>query len=469
MSANPFWKSFQMRVTLALIISMFFIGALSNFLIYRFTLDTQLEDLRGKLKIIAQTAALMIDANTLLSVPLSKEGMNSLQYQIIAQKLKAVKEANPPVRFIYTLTKTEKEGIWQFIVDPEPSLTSQRREKATAFPGDRYDASRFPEMLKAFSGPSADRRPESDEWGLTLSGYAPIRNAVGQAVAVLGVDIMAPEVYAMQKNVHQRSALVLLLGIIFSLPLGMAVSHRISGPVKRLVEGTRRIAQGDLKYQVDISGKDEIAELARSFNYMAVSLRQSQEKLHSYFYDVIQSLIRIVEARDRYTRGHSERVAEYAAKIAGKMGFSADEIALLRETGMLHDIGKLGIEESVLNKREKLSQEEWEMIRQHPLIGEEILKPIYLNPQMLSIVREHHEHYDGKGYPRGLQGDEIGIFAQILSVADAYDAMTSSRAYREAFSKVAAIEELKRNKGTQFSPKIVEVFIRVLQEDSPII
>ncbi|MDD5585261.1 MAG: HD-GYP domain-containing protein, partial [Candidatus Omnitrophica bacterium] len=190
-----------------------------------------------------------------------------------------------------------------------------------------------------------------------------------------------------------------------------------------------------------------------------------RNKIHDYFYDVIQSLVRIVEARDRYTRGHSERVADYAAKVAVKMGYSLEEIEVLRETALLHDIGKLGIQESVLNKKEALTEEEWEMIRRHPLIGENILKPVALNQKMLSIVRGHHERYDGKGYPDGLKGNDIGIFAQMLSVVDAYDAMTSSRAYRPAFSRGEALEELKRNSGTQFNPKIVDVFVRIVQEE----
>ncbi|MBU2102571.1 MAG: hypothetical protein KKF80_04165, partial [Candidatus Omnitrophica bacterium] len=165
-------KSFQMRVTLALVAALFLVAALSNFLIYRFMAQFQLESLRDKLKIIAQTASLALDAETLMSVPLRKEGIETPQYRVIADKLSQIKKANPPIRFIYTMTKTEQEGIWQFVVDPEPAADGARGKNATAYPGDRYDARRFHELLRAFDGPSADKKLEVDEWGVTLSGYA---------------------------------------------------------------------------------------------------------------------------------------------------------------------------------------------------------------------------------------------------------------------------------------------------------
>lgn len=464
---NLLLRSFQTRVTLVLILSMLFIGAMSNFLIYKFALDSQFNQLRDKLEVIAQTAALMVDADTLLEVPLNQEGINTAQYKIISERLNKIREVNPPIHYIYTMTKTAQEGIWQFIVDADIPTEEEIKKGTTSYPGDKYNASRFPEMLEAFDGPSADRELGIDEWGTVLSGYAPIRDKNGESVAVLGVDIKADDVYRIQKEVHLRAIFVLGLGIIFSILLGMLFSKGITNPVKKLVEGTRHISKGDLQYQVEVKGGDEISELARSFNRMAVSLHVSRRRLHNYFYRIVQSLVLILEARDHYTRGHSERVAEYAEKIALKMGFSQEKTELLKETGVLHDIGKLGVQESILNKKEKLTEEEWEMIRRHPVIGEDILKPVLLNPEMLAIVRGHHERYDGKGYPDKLSGQNINIFAQILSVADAYDAMTSPRAYRSAFGKEKAIEELDENRGTQFNPEIVDAFLQVLQEETP--
>lgn len=445
---------------------MLFSGAMSNFLIYKFFLNSQFNQLRDKLKVIAQTASLMIDADILLQVPLNPEGINTPQYKTIAEKLRKIREVNPPIEYIYTLTKTDQEGIWQWVVDADLPTEEERKEGIAAYPGYKYNAWRFPEMLKAFDGPSADRELSVDEWGITFSGYAPIRNKDGRSVAILGVDISAEDVYKIQKDVNQRALFVLVLGIIFSVSLGTLISETVTKPIKKLVEATYHITQGNLQYRVEVKGSDEISQLAISFNQMSLSLDESRKRLYDYFYRMVQSLVRIIEARDHYMKGHSERVAEYVEKITLKMGYPQEKVALIKEITLLHDIGKLGIQESILNKKDKLTEEEWETIRKHPIIGEDILKPVLLNEEMLAMVRGHHERCDGRGYPDKLSGENINYFAKILSVADAYDAMTSFRAYRVALSKKEAIEELKKNSGNQFDPQIVGIFVRILQEES---
>ncbi|MEK6567454.1 MAG: HD domain-containing phosphohydrolase [Candidatus Omnitrophota bacterium] len=454
--------SFQTRLTLALIAAMFFAASMSNILIYNYVLSSKLNDLRDRLMAIAQTGTLALNADILTQVPLKREGMNTPQYREISGKLEEIQKANPQIKYIYTITRTEKEGIWQFVVDPRPSMERTGRQWVTSYPGDKYNASRFPEMLKAFSGPSADKKLELDEWGATLSGYAPVRDKEAKAVAILGVDISADEVYLIQKEAHRRLLFILFLGILISLVLGMLISKGITKPVEKLVEGTRRVSRGDLNYTVKVKGKDEISELAESFNRMAKSLAESRNKLLDYFYRVVESLVRALEAKDPYTKGHSERVADYARDIAVKMGLPEDKIKLLREIASIHDIGKLGLSENILNKKEKLTDEELRLIRNHPLTGEEILKPLNISKEMLSAVRSHHERHDAKGYPDKISGDNINIFAAIVSVADAYDAMTSCRAYRKPLSKEEAILELKKNSGTQFNPKVVEAFLQIL-------
>lgn len=454
------FRSFRAKVTLVLVLSMLFVGVMNNFLIYKFALDSQLDALRNQLMIIAQTAALTIDADTLMKVPLNPEGANTPQYKNIVRKLQKIKEINLPIKYIYTMTKTEEKGIWQFIVDPTPL-----DEEDASYPGDKYNVARFPEMLKGFDNPSADKKLEVDEWGVTLSGYTPIRDKKGKAAAMLGVDVTADDVYLTQREVHKRAVFVLVLGIIFSLSLGMLISNRIADPIRKLAEGTRRIAKGDLQYQVEVKGRNEISELAHSFNEMAGSLSESRKKLHDYFYRAMESLVRLLEAKDAYTRGHSSRVAKYTEKIALKMNFPQEEVESLRKIAKVHDIGKLGIPKSILNKKEKLTEEDWKTIQEHPGIGEKILRPVVFNEEMLAIVRGHHERYDGKGYPDGIKGDDITISSQIVSVADTYDAMTSTRAYRLSLSKEEAIEELKKNSGIQFNSRIIEAFLKVLEQE----
>ena len=459
-----FFGSFRSKVTVALVLSLFLVAAISNLLIYQFSYNAQFEQFREQLEMVAQTAALSVDPDILMQVPLSRDGAKSAQYNAIAEKLSQIKKANPQILFIYTMGQTEK-GVWQFIVDPEPKAQSKGEFGPTSYPGDKYNASRFPEMLKALAIPSADKKLMVDEWGVTLSGYAPVRGRDGKPVAILGIDISAQDVYGMQKELLRRAILVLGVGMLISIVLGLLVSKRATDPVKELEEATRRFAAGDLRYRVHIKGRDEISRLGESFNKMAESLVASKEALQDYFYRIVQSLVRGLEAKDSYTRGHSDRVAEYARTLALEMGIPEKEADMLKKVTELHDIGKLGIDERVLNKVEKLTDEEWRTVKEHPVTGEEILGPVFLDKRMLSIVRSHHERYDGTGYPDGLKGDEIDLLAQIVSVADAYDAMTTTRAYRGPLSKQVAIEELKKNSGTQFNPRIVEAFLKVLNRE----
>jgi HAMP domain-containing protein len=458
-----FFKRFSSKVTASLILAMFVIVIVSNGLIHRYVMTAQFEQLQDKLKVIARTAALVISADDLMSIPLNKEGMSTTAYQVTSGKLKRIKEENPTIAFIYIMAPTSQEGIWQFIVDADP--LSRRREGITSYPGDKYDATRFPQLIRSFHGATADNVIGRDEWGAVLSGYAPILNSQGAPVAVLGVDMLAEDVYAVQRSVNLRVMFLFGLGILLSFLIGAVLSRRITGPVHELAEATRRVSRGDLDHEVRVRGNDEIAELAISFNQMADQLKHERKKNQEYFYSVIQTLVRVVEAKDEYTMGHSERVSGYSVGIARRMGFPADLVDVIRQIALIHDIGKLRISDNILNKKERLTSDEWEAIRRHPEGGEEILRPVSLDPSILTIVRGHHERFDGKGYPDGLAGDRINALSQILSVADAYDAMTSTRAYRQALSKEVAIDELKKNRGTQFNPIVVDAFISLLREE----
>jgi putative nucleotidyltransferase with HDIG domain len=461
-SLKPF-RRFQVKVTVAMILSLLFVVALSDALIYQYVLHSQFNALRERLMVIAQISTLTIDPGVLSAVPLNKDGVHSAEYKAVAAKLIQIKQANPLVKYIYIMIRTGKKGSWHFWVDPEPAGSSGG---PTSYPGDPYDAGRFPEMLKAFQGPTADRKVEEDEWGPTLSGYAPIYNHERQPIAILGVDVSAQDVYTMQNKIHQRGLMVLFCGLLLSLAVGALISRRITTPLSELEEGARHIALGNFQHQVRIDGDDEINELASAFNHMAKSVDESRKRLMNYFYDVVRSLVKVLEVKDQYTTGHSEMVAEYAGKIALKLGYPQETVELLKKMTLLHDIGKLGVHESILNKQGPLTDAEWEVMRTHPLIGEEIVRPILSNPEMLAVIRGHHERYDGKGYPDQLSRDNINIFAAIVSVADAYHAMTSDRPYRLALTKSHAMQELKKNSGTQFHPDVVNIFLEVLSEQN---
>ncbi len=463
-SRRPTIRSFQLKLTLVFALSMLFALALSDFLIYRISLISQFQALRDRLTLIARTTAVFVDADTLQRIPLTKEGMLTSEYLHIASQLRRIKAVNPQIAYIYTMMKTNQPGIWQFVVDPDPAIR-MKGELLTSLPGDIYDARRFPEMLQAFEIPIADKRLYTDEWGVSLSGYAPIRNQRGEAVAIVGVDMAANDVFAVQQEVHWRMFLVVGLGMVMAIFLAMVGSRKITTPLQELMIGTRKLAEGNLSYQVQIKGETEFHELANSFNSMAQRLSESRRRILSYFFGVVRSLIKILELRDQYTRGHSESVAILAGKIATRMGFSQDVVKVFKRVTLLHDIGKLGVKDSILNKPGPLTDQEWEEMRQHPVIGENILRSVVNDEQLLGIVRGHHERYDGKGYPDRTGGESLNLFAAIVTVADAYDAMTSDRSYRKAMSMDAAIEEIERHRGTQFHPRVVDAFLEVMAEE----
>lgn len=175
----------------------------------------------------------------------------------------------------------------------------------------------------------------------------------------------------------------------------------------------------------------------------------------------IDALIAAVEARDQYTRGHSQRVSAFAVKIAEELGMNRQQIEELRIAGILHDIGKIGISDRILLKKGPLTKEEYEEIKKHPAISNKILYPIGLSDRILKSIAFHHERFDGRGYPFGLANESLGLEPQIIAVADAFDAMTSKRPYRQPLSIDEAIKELEDNKGSQFHPDIVDVMIKI--------
>ncbi len=186
------------------------------------------------------------------------------------------------------------------------------------------------------------------------------------------------------------------------------------------------------------------------------------ESIYANLMDTFKSLVAAIQVRDHYTEEHSCRVSALAVKIAQGLGCSPSEIESLRIAGLLHDIGKISIPDNILLKAGSLSAEEFEIIRNHPRIGEEILSSVVLLDKEREIVRHHHERWDGKGYPFGVEGENIPFLARILSVADSFDAMTSDRPYRNGMSVDNAAAELRKNKNIQFDKKIVDIFLNIL-------
>lgn len=199
----------------------------------------------------------------------------------------------------------------------------------------------------------------------------------------------------------------------------------------------------------------------RVYSSIVEELRENLSDSESMI-DTLQTLLMVVNARDRYTYGHSERVAKYAVAIGKEMGLAEEELQRLKYAAFLHDVGKIEIGREVLNKRENLTAQEWDLLQQHPMFGLSIIEPIRGLEGLLPIIRSHHERFDGLGYPDGLGGSEIPLLARILAVADSFDAMRSNRPYRAALSKEVAVTELIKGKGTQFDPEVVDTFLKIV-------
>lgn len=192
---------------------------------------------------------------------------------------------------------------------------------------------------------------------------------------------------------------------------------------------------------------------------------QLYNNLQSFYFEIIQTLAKVIDAKDSYTYDHADRARHYAKRIAEKMSLPGVIVRHIEYAALMHDIGKIGIEEQILRKPGKLTLEEVEVIKKHPVIGNNIISPISFLAPVAPMVLYHQEWYDGNGYPEGLSGEEIPLGARIVAVIDAYDAMTSDRPYRKALSKEYAVSELKKGSGTQFDPKVVDVFVNILQDE----
>jgi len=205
--------------------------------------------------------------------------------------------------------------------------------------------------------------------------------------------------------------------------------------------------------------------LAQRIEDSAKNLSRLYEDLRSTYMRTIKVLAQAIDARDHYTHSHSENVAGYSVAIGAEMGLSARDIEIIREACELHDLGKIGIEDAILSKEAELTPEEWVQIKRHPVTAAQILEPLTFLQDVIELIRQHHEHFDGSGYPEGRKGEDIFLGARIIHLADAYDSMRSARSYRKTpLSKEEALLEIKINRGKQFDPKVVDAFLKIVDK-----
>lgn len=264
------------------------------------------------------------------------------------------------------------------------------------------------------------------------------------------------------------AGMVLFIGSAFSAVAAWLLTKSVQHPINELFKATSQVKDGQL-LQIQDEYSDEFSKLVAGFNMMVRGLQareeQNQQLLDSYFTTLAVAL----DARDPYTAGHSLRVADYSVIIGQQAGLTGQDLDNLRKSALLHDIGKIGVRDSVLLKEGRLTDEEFDQIKSHPVLGENILRQIEPAEKMepyLGGVRSHHERYDGKGYPDGLAGNDIPLYGRIIAVADAYDAMTSDRPYRKGMAHEQALAILEQGRGTQWDPAFAGLFLAYFRKNN---
>lgn len=244
------------------------------------------------------------------------------------------------------------------------------------------------------------------------------------------------------------------LGSLLAVPLKRK-TQTLGAIVLSTQAGGNKLVQDDLRF---------ISTLA---NQAAIAIENAQlyEELQDYFADTIRALVAAVEAKDTYTYGHSARVTRYSLMIGKELDINPVDLRRLEYLALLHDVGKIGIDEKILRKAGRLDEQEWAVIRNHSAIGGGIIKPIKFLPKGERIIRHHHERFNGTGYPDGLSGESIPLFSRIIAVADSFDAMTTLRPYRQTLKTSEAIDELRRCAGEQFDPRLVDVFVKTYSKE----
>ena len=234
----------------------------------------------------------------------------------------------------------------------------------------------------------------------------------------------------------------------------------VSGSIFKIVSSSLEKA----KYTAEIEGFQ--VKLEKKVDEQTVELRNKQAKIEDLYIQTVTALSEAVDAKDRYTSGHSKRVAEYSRMIAKRMGKSKKEQEEIYRAGLLHDVGKIRVPVDIINKPGRLTEDEFNIIKLHPVTGYHILKGISGNSNIAIAAKYHHERYDGKGYPHGMEGENIPEMARILGVADSYDAMTSNRSYRNALPQDVVRSEIEKGKGTQFDADIADIMLQMIDEDT---
>jgi HD-GYP domain-containing protein (c-di-GMP phosphodiesterase class II) len=272
------------------------------------------------------------------------------------------------------------------------------------------------------------------------------------------------------KELNAQALTFVLVVTAAAVILGYLFAVGISTPIRALAASTRAISRGEFHERAPVRGAAEISELAETFNNMAgdiesyiARLKQAAEENRELFLGSIRMLAAAIDEKDPYTRGHSDRVAKYSVMVGQQLGLSPEELDKLRISALLHDVGKIGVDDRVLKKPGALTAEEFQIMKQHPSKGANIMRPVAQLKEMLPGIELHHEHVDGKGYPYGLKEADIPLMARIIAVSDTLDAMTTNRPYQSAKEIDDALQVIRKLAGSKFDLKVVAALEAVVQ------
>ena len=280
--------------------------------------------------------------------------------------------------------------------------------------------------------------------------------------AVIAQKTLA-DAYITVRDMERYAVGLAFVTILVSMLIGYRAARALTTPLQVLTETTRAIAKGDFSRRVNLPSRTEIGELATTFNIMTddlekyvEQLKQAAQENHDLFLGSIRTLSTAIDEKDPYTRGHSGRVSKYSVILAEAMGLEEEQIYKIRISALLHDVGKIGVDDRVLKKPAGLTPEEFELMRQHPVKGANIIRPVSKLREMIPGIELHHESLDGHGYPYGLKGEEIPLMARIIAVADTLDAMTTNRPYQVAMGQDTALDRIRSLQVKRFDPDVVD-------------
>jgi len=291
--------------------------------------------------------------------------------------------------------------------------------------------------------------------------------------ARLGVIAIQDEAAALKSVADMRRQVlwISLIAALITILIGIFFANKLTQPVRDLAGGAHRIASGDFSQRISVTSRTELGDLGNSFNLMTDQverfigdLQQSAQENRELFLGTVKALAAAIDGKDPYTRGHSERVSRFSVAIAQRLGLPDDEVEKIRISALLHDVGKIGIDDNILKKPAALTDEEYEVMKKHPQKGFKIMSQIPAMKEFLPGMYMHHEMVDGKGYPQGLKGDEIPIMGKIVAVADTFDAMTTDRPYQKAMKFEDAVARIETFVNTRYDPEVVGAFTAACSE-----